>query len=35
MKKMGENSTNIIKNEINIHTVVNGYRDAFNYVLKK
>ena len=32
-KKMSENSTNIIKNEINIHSVVDGYKKAFNYVL--
>jgi glycosyltransferase involved in cell wall biosynthesis len=32
MKKMGEASTKIIKNEINIHTVINGYLAAFNYV---
>lgn len=35
MKKMGEHSTQIIKDEVNIHTVVNGYRKAFEYVLKK
>lgn len=33
-KKMGENSTNIIKNEINIHTVINGYKKAFDFVLR-
>jgi len=32
--KMGENSLHIIKNEININTVINGYLKAFNYVLK-
>ena len=31
---MGENSVQIIKNEINIHTVVKGYMGAFNYVKK-
>tara|TARA_B110000285_G_scaffold235135_1_gene315057 strand:+ start:2322 stop:3602 length:1281 start_codon:yes stop_codon:yes gene_type:complete len=29
---MGENSVNITKNEINIHTVVDGYMKAFNYI---
>ena len=33
-KQMGEKSTGIIKNEINIHTVVDGYMRAFNYVLR-
>jgi glycosyltransferase involved in cell wall biosynthesis len=32
--KMGENSLSIIKNEINIHTVVGGYLNAFKYVTK-
>lgn len=32
IKKMGENSTEIIKNKVNIHTVIKGYLDAFNYV---
>lgn len=30
-QKMGEESTNIIKNDINIHTVMKGYMDAFAY----
>lgn len=34
IKKMGEMSTEIIKNNINIHTVINGYKKAFDYVLK-
>ena len=34
MKKMGQYSTNIIKNDINIHTVIKGYLQAFNYVLR-
>ncbi|MDO8548256.1 MAG: glycosyltransferase family 4 protein [bacterium] len=34
LKKMGERSTEIIKTKINIHTVINGYRQAFDYVLK-
>ena len=29
---MGKNSTRIIRDEINIHTVLNGYRTAFTYV---
>ena len=32
LKLMGLNSEQIIKNEINIKTVVNGYVNAFNYV---
>jgi glycosyltransferase involved in cell wall biosynthesis len=32
VKKMGENSLSIIKNEINVHTVIKGYLNAFNYV---
>lgn len=32
--KMAENSVKIIKNEINIHTVVDGYLKAFKYVSK-
>jgi glycosyltransferase involved in cell wall biosynthesis len=35
VRKMGENSTEIIKNEVNIHTVVNGYMKAFNYLMSK
>ncbi len=30
--QMGENSGLIIKNEVNIHTVVSGYINAFNFV---
>lgn len=33
--KMGKNSVSIIQNEINIHTVVNGYLKAFNHVTQK
>jgi glycosyltransferase involved in cell wall biosynthesis len=33
VKKMGEHSTDIIKNKINIHTVIKGYLDAFTYVM--
>jgi len=32
-EKFGENSTNIIKNEINIHTVISRYKKAFEYAL--
>jgi glycosyltransferase involved in cell wall biosynthesis len=32
--EMGENSVHIIKNEININTVVKGYMNAFNYVMR-
>lgn len=32
--QMGQNSVKIIKNEINVHTVVDGYMKAFNYVMK-
>jgi len=31
-KQMGENSGEIIKNEVNIHTVISGYINAFNFV---
>lgn len=31
-KKMGENSVKIIKDEINIHTVIHGYKSAFDFV---
>ena len=31
---MGINSSAIIKNEINIHTVIKGYVDAFEYVMR-
>ncbi|MDO8548062.1 MAG: glycosyltransferase family 4 protein [bacterium] len=31
--KMGECSTEIIKTKINIHTVIKGYRQSFDYVL--
>jgi glycosyltransferase involved in cell wall biosynthesis len=34
VKKKGGHSTDIIKNEINIHTVINGYLNAFNYVMQ-
>ena len=34
LKQMGQNSTAIIRNEINIHTVINGYLNAFNFVTK-
>jgi glycosyltransferase involved in cell wall biosynthesis len=34
IRTMGENSTSIIKDKINIHTVISGYKNAFNYVLK-
>ena len=30
--QMGKNSCLIIKNEVNIHTVIKGYIEAFNYV---
>ncbi|GJQ62090.1 MAG: glycosyl transferase [Melioribacteraceae bacterium] len=33
VKKMGENSAKIIKEKINMHTVVKGYLDAFRYVM--
>lgn len=33
--KMGENSTQIIKEKININTVIDGYRKAFEFVLNK
>jgi glycosyltransferase involved in cell wall biosynthesis len=32
IEKFGSNSLQIIKNEVNIHTVIKGYVDAFNYV---
>lgn len=32
LKQMGKNSLEIIKNEVNIHTVIKGYIKAFNYV---
>jgi len=35
IKEMGQESTNIIKNKVNIHTVISGYRKAFDYVLNK
>jgi glycosyltransferase involved in cell wall biosynthesis len=31
-RKMGENATAVIRDEMNIHTVVKGYADAFAYV---
>ncbi|MCX6181993.1 MAG: glycosyltransferase family 4 protein [Bacteroidetes bacterium] len=30
--EMGKNSLSIVKNEINVNTVIQGYLDAFNYV---
>jgi glycosyltransferase involved in cell wall biosynthesis len=30
--EMGKNSLSVIKNEINVNTVIKGYLDAFNYV---
>ncbi len=33
IKKMGENSEKIIREKININTVVNGYIKAFNFVM--
>jgi hypothetical protein len=33
MKEMGIRSTQIIEAEINIHTVLKGYLDAFSYVM--
>lgn len=35
IKRMGKNSENIIKNEINIETVIKGYIKAFEYVSNK
>jgi len=32
--KMGLNSSSIIKNEINIHTVIKGYMNAFEFVMR-
>ncbi len=32
LQKMGENSGKIIREEVNIHTVIRGYVQAFNYV---
>ena len=34
LELFGKNSTAIIKNEINIGTVISGYRNAFNFVMK-
>ena len=34
-KEMGLKSEEIIRNEVNIHTVINGYMEAFRYVRKK
>jgi glycosyltransferase involved in cell wall biosynthesis len=31
-KKMGENASAVIRDEMNIHTVIKGYTDAFAYV---
>jgi glycosyltransferase involved in cell wall biosynthesis len=33
--EMGRKSEEIIRNEVNIHTVINGYMDAFHYVHQK
>ena len=30
-KEMGKVSERIIRNEVNVHTVINGYKDAFKY----
>jgi glycosyltransferase involved in cell wall biosynthesis len=35
IEEFGENSLQIIKNEVNVHTVIKGYVDAFNYVCKE
>lgn len=35
VKRMGENSFDIIKNKININSVLDGYQKAFNYVYNK
>jgi glycosyltransferase involved in cell wall biosynthesis len=35
LKQMGENSYSIIKNEININKVIDGYTGAFKYVLNR
>lgn len=35
IREFGQNSLSIIENEINIHTVLQGYENAFKYVLKK
>ncbi len=35
IRKMSYNSTEIIKNEINIHTVIKRYISAFDYVLRQ
>jgi glycosyltransferase involved in cell wall biosynthesis len=34
-RRMGIRSTEIIRDEINIHTVLKGYLDAFSYVTGK
>ncbi|WP_221394103.1 glycosyltransferase family 4 protein [Dyadobacter sp. NIV53] len=34
IKSFGENSLNIVKNEVNIHTVLREYNAAFQYVIK-
>ncbi|MFN8257509.1 MAG: glycosyltransferase [Bacteroidales bacterium] len=33
IRRFGEKSIQIIKEEVNVHTVIKGYLDAFNYVL--
>lgn len=34
-KEMGKESVSIINKEVNVHTVIKGYLDAFDYVIKK
>jgi glycosyltransferase involved in cell wall biosynthesis len=34
-REMGMASTRIIRNEINVHTVIRGYMDAFNFVMNQ
>ncbi len=34
LKQFGENSCNIIEEKVNINTVIEGYNNAFNYVMK-
>lgn len=35
LQEMGRKSEEIIRNEVNIHTVINGYMNAFHYVNQK
>ncbi len=35
LPKMGDKSEEIIRNDVNIHTVINGYMGAFHYVHQK